>query len=162
MLLVVSSLPALGYEPGFMRTELEMAQLAAALNAFNIDLGRYPTSAEGLPALVSRPAHISTNEWHGPYAQGLIQDAWGRDFVYLCPGLHNPNGFDLYSCGKDGVSKSRGDDADDFNNWDSSKHWREYYAHAERMRQTMPLVYSVAAVVCLATVAWLISRTRRP
>jgi hypothetical protein len=45
-------------------------------------------------------------------------DPWGNVYIYACPGLHHPNGFDLYSCGPDEISKSKGDDPDDINNWD--------------------------------------------
>lgn len=45
-------------------------------------------------------------------------DPWDNPYVYHCPGIHNPDSFDLYCCGADGVSKSGGDDYDDVNNWD--------------------------------------------
>lgn len=89
------------------------------LGMFKVDCGRYPTTQEGLIALMIRPENIRAREWHGPYfdTPELPKDPWGRDYVYRCPGIHNPDGFDLFSFGPDGVSKTEGDDPDDINNW---------------------------------------------
>jgi general secretion pathway protein G len=90
------------------------------LDAFAAYCGRYPTTPEGLSALILCPTNIFTARWHGPYldpAQIPI-DPWGNEYVYHFPGIHNTNGYDLYSCGSDGISKSGGNDADDINNWD--------------------------------------------
>jgi general secretion pathway protein G len=91
--------------------------MQTALGAFNVDYDRYPTSAEGLVALVTRPANIPEAPWHGPYLEKVPHDPWGHEYVYHSPGMHNTNRFDLYSLGPDGRSKSGGDDADDINNW---------------------------------------------
>ena len=91
-----------------------------ALDYFSNDCGRYPTTAEGFTALINCPTNISGSKWHGPYIDPpkIPQDAWNHDYVYRYPGIHNTNGYDLYSCGYDGISKSGGEDLDDINNWD--------------------------------------------
>jgi len=96
--------------------------LKTALDRFAIDCGRYPTTSEGLKALFICPTNISNARWKGPYIDPprIPQDPWGHDYIYCCPGIHNTNGYDIYSCGFDGVSKSGGDDPDDINNWDPS------------------------------------------
>jgi general secretion pathway protein G len=94
--------------------------LTKALEAFRNDCGRYPCMAEGWAALMQCPTNIPAGRWHGPYLDKIPVDPWGNDFVYVCPGLHHPNGFDLYSCGMDGISKSKGGDPDDINNWDTN------------------------------------------
>jgi general secretion pathway protein G len=91
---------------------------AVALDALRDDCGRFPTTEEGLAALCIRPAAIGETKWRGPYLSPPIPlDPWGHAYVYRCPGVHNTNGFDIYSCGPDGVSKSGGEDADDITNW---------------------------------------------
>ncbi len=91
--------------------------LKASLDHFVTDCGRYPTTSEGLKALINCPTNISGGRWHGPYMDEIPIDPWGNVYVYRCPGIHNTNGYDLYSCGFDGISKSGGDDLDDINNW---------------------------------------------
>jgi len=85
--------------------------LVTALDQFQIDCGRYPTDAEGLAALVKRPA--DTTGWQGPYVKTLVSDPWGRPYHYRSPGQHN-NDFDLFSTGPDG----REGGGDDITNWD--------------------------------------------
>ena len=94
-----------------------IGKLRPALGAFEVDCGRYPSTDESLSALVTRPTDIPESQWHGPYLASIPRDQWGHDFVYRCPGIHNTNRYDLYSCGPDGVSKSGGDDPDDIHYW---------------------------------------------
>lgn len=96
-----------------------MSRIKTALNAFHVDLRRYPTSAEGLEVLIKRPDDIPAGQWRGPYLESdsVLTDEWGHAYVYLCPGLHHTNGFDLYTKGPDGVSTTGGEDPDDLNNW---------------------------------------------
>ena len=68
--------------------------------------------------MVNCPTNFSDGKWGGPYLDAIPVDTYGNPYVYRCPGIHNTNGYDLYSCGSDGISKSGGDDLDDFNNWD--------------------------------------------
>lgn len=93
--------------------------LKTALNMFSNDCGRYPTTAEGFQLLITNFTKIPLAGWRGPYVDPRnVQDPWGHDYVYHCPGIHNTNGYDLYSTGPDGISKNGGNDADDINNWD--------------------------------------------
>jgi general secretion pathway protein G len=94
-----------------------IANLTFALEQFEADCDRFPSTAEGLNALVTRPAGIAAKSWHGPYLDKVPKDGWGHDFVYRCPGQHNTNRFDIYSYGRDGLSKSGGEDYDDIANW---------------------------------------------
>lgn len=92
--------------------------IKTALDRFEIDCGRYPTTSEGFAALVNCPTNFSGRKWAGPYLDRIPTDPWGNDYAYRCPSIHHTNGYDLYSCGYDGISKSGGDDLDDINNWD--------------------------------------------
>ena len=93
-----------------------ISNLSGAINHFEIDAGRFPTSEEGLNALVVAPA--DAKEWHGPYIEAsALKDPWNNPFVYQFPGSHNTNGFDLYSCGPDG----REGGPDDIGNWADAK-----------------------------------------
>lgn len=84
------------------------------LTTYRIQMGDYPSTAEGLRALVTPPAS-KADQWHGPYlADGkLPKDPWGEDYVYRCPGTKNKNGYDIFSKGPD---KTEGT-ADDIGNW---------------------------------------------
>lgn len=89
------------------------AQLDAfdkALQAYRIDTGRFPSTAQGLPALLAAPA--DEPRWRGPYLKGQIPlDPWGRAYQYRAPGSPGKD-FDLQSLGKDGAAGGTGDDAD--------------------------------------------------
>ena len=90
----------------------------SALGQFEVDCGRYPSTAEGLAALITRPTNTMTGRWQGPYLEKIPLDPWRHQYRYLCPGIHNPNAYDLYSWGADGISKTQGNDPDDIPNWD--------------------------------------------
>lgn len=89
------------------------AQLDAfrkAIEAFRIDNGRYPTTAEGLDALVVAPAEAP--RWHGPYLQNAVPlDPWGTKYEYRAPGS-NGHDYDITSLGRDRAPGGSGDDAD--------------------------------------------------
>jgi general secretion pathway protein G len=90
----------------------DISNIEVALDAFEIDNGRYPTTTEGLKWLVEEPTSLSN--WNGPYIKrGVPKDPWGNEYVYRQPGRQNTNGFDLHSYGPDG---SDGGD-DDIDNW---------------------------------------------
>ncbi len=89
-------------------TRTQISQFEVALDAFEIDMGRYPTTSEGLRALVEKPASDSEN-WTQPYLkQNVPLDPWKNEYVYRYPGQYNKDGYDLYSFGPDG--KLGGDD----------------------------------------------------
>jgi general secretion pathway protein G len=110
----------IAYRSRSTATKTQIATFQTALRVFKDDCGRYPATAEGLQALIICPKDIATNSWHGPYLDCVVipLDPWGHEYVYRYPGIHNTNGFDIYSCGADGISKSGGADPDDINNWD--------------------------------------------
>jgi general secretion pathway protein G len=103
---------------GKSQVKVARAQLDAldkALDQFRLDVGRYPTTEEGLNALVAQPSGEAS--WAGPYLKkGVPADPWGRAYVYAQPGTHNGNDFDLQSYGKDGRPGGAGEDAD-VTNW---------------------------------------------
>lgn len=90
------------------------ANLSSALDLFELDAGKYPTSEQGLIALVENPASGEEHKWKGPYLKkkSIPVDPWGRAYVYNSPGTHNTEEYDLYSLGKDGVESE-----DDITNW---------------------------------------------
>ena len=80
---------------------------------YRLDAGHYPTSEQGLEALVTRPQNEP--KWSGPYLKKAVpQDPWGRPYVYKFPGEHGD--YDIYSFGKDGQPGGQGDNAD-ITNW---------------------------------------------
>jgi general secretion pathway protein G len=90
----------------------DIANIEVALDAFEIDCGRYPTSEEGIKALLDPPGGLTG--WQGPYLKrGVPKDPWGNPYIYRCPGQHNVSGYDLYSFGPDGQEGG----ADDIDNW---------------------------------------------
>jgi general secretion pathway protein G len=90
----------------------DIANIEVALDAFEIDCGRYPTGEEGLAALLGLPTN--PKGWSGPYLKkGMPKDPWGNPYVYRCPGQHNVEGYDLYSFGPDNQDGG----GDDIDNW---------------------------------------------
>ncbi|MDI6870539.1 MAG: type II secretion system major pseudopilin GspG [Bacillota bacterium] len=103
---------------GAQRTaaKAQIKTLSLALNLFRTDTGAYPTTEQGLSALRQRPAY-GAEGWNGPYLEeDLPKDPWGREYQYLCPGVHNPDRYDLFSLGRDGRPGGEGEDAD-IGNW---------------------------------------------
>jgi general secretion pathway protein G len=89
------------------KAQIEM--LAQALDQYKLDTGTYPTTSEGLQALLNNPG---VEGWEGPYLKKnvLPKDPWGRPYYYQFPGSHGE--YDLYSYGKDGVQGGDGEDKD--------------------------------------------------
>jgi general secretion pathway protein G len=90
--------------------KLQMESLAQALDVYQLDLGTYPTPAQGLKVLVARPAQAS--EWNGPYVRKArtLVDPWGRPFLYVSPAIGGP--FEVKSLGADGKEGGDGDNRD--------------------------------------------------
>jgi general secretion pathway protein G len=88
---------------------VQIADLDKSLELFKLDVGRYPTTEEGLEALVKRPG--SVNGWAGPYLKGGVpSDPWGHPYRYTSPG---PNGgIEILSLGSDGAPGGEGEAAD--------------------------------------------------
>jgi general secretion pathway protein G len=92
-----------------------VAELEAALDRFFVHMDRHPTTEEGLKALLEAPAG-EENKWRGPYIKILRNDPWDHSYQYRCPGVHHPNGFDVWSRGADGAEGGEGANAD-VGNW---------------------------------------------
>jgi general secretion pathway protein G len=94
------------------RSQMEM--LGAALDAYRLDNGRYPSTAQGLEALWAEPAaNPRPTNWRGPYLRKTVpMDPWDSPYVYVSPGDMNSSGYDLQSYGADGVEGGEGEDAD--------------------------------------------------
>lgn len=90
----------------------DLSNLDVALKLYRLDTGRYPSSEEGLDALMARPGAVT--QWKGPYLERKAQDPWKRPYRYKYPGVHNTGGFDLFSSGGDGQDGT----ADDIRNWE--------------------------------------------
>lgn len=84
-----------------------------ALDQYRLDVGRYPSTEQGLNSLVASPG--GTPKWAGPYLKKEVPvDPWGKPYIYKCPGEHGD--FDLLSYGHDGAQGGSGEDAD-ITNW---------------------------------------------
>jgi len=79
----------------------DVSQLENALERFNLNLDRYPSSEEGLKALVEAPPG-EEEKWRGPYIKLLRPDPWGNPYQYRIPGTHHASTFDLWSSGGSG------------------------------------------------------------
>ncbi|MBB5190382.1 general secretion pathway protein G [Silvimonas terrae] len=90
----------------------DIRSVVQALKLYKLDNGRYPTTEQGLKALVEKPTATPapTNWKTGGYLEKLPKDPWGNDYVYLNPGLHGE--IDVMSYGADGQSGGEGYDAD--------------------------------------------------
>ncbi|HEY7641626.1 MAG TPA: type II secretion system major pseudopilin GspG [Steroidobacteraceae bacterium] len=93
---------------------IQVDALSAAVDAFVVDVGRAPSDAEGLKALLTAPSDIKT--WDGPYTKkgASLIDPWGRPYLYRNPGRHGD--FDVYTFGADNREGGEGD-ALDIGNW---------------------------------------------
>ncbi len=88
---------------------IQIADIDKSLELFKLDVGRYPTNAEGLQALVTKPA--SANGWNGPYLKGgLPSDPWGNAYRYANPGPGG--GIEILSLGADNAPGGEGENAD--------------------------------------------------
>ncbi len=87
----------------------QIAELESTLDVFRLDVGRYPTSEEGLQALNTRPGNLE--KWDGPYLRkALPLDPWSHPYVYRFPGQHGD--YDLLSLGADGQEGGEGEATD--------------------------------------------------
>lgn len=85
---------------GWLVAHVEITKIAQALGAYQLDVGQYPTTSQGLKALETLPPGVTG--WHGPYMRRVPNDPWGHPYHYRQPG---PAGtpFKLFSLGRDGV-----------------------------------------------------------
>ena len=90
------------------------SNIGMALKLYELDNGNFPTTEQGLNALLSKSSSnpVPAN-WNGPYLEIKPIDPWKNPYQYKCPGAHNTAGYDLYCLGKDGAEGT----ADDVTNW---------------------------------------------
>jgi general secretion pathway protein G len=106
---------AVGDAAKLQAARTQIGTFEMALDEYSIDNGAYPESGH-LDALVKQPARTPT--WKGPYfMESVPLDPWGKPYVYVYPGKHNANGFDLSSNGPDGRPGTH----DDITNWNRRK-----------------------------------------
>ncbi len=100
------------------KTDIE-ANISSALDLYESDNGHYPSTQQGLRALLEKPTEtpVAAN-WNGPYLKRkkIPLDPWGKDYVYIFPGSHNTGEYDLSSHGPDGIESG-----DDVTNWAGSQ-----------------------------------------
>lgn len=102
-------------------TRMQIQSMETALKMYKLDNGVYPSTEQGLDALVQPPevGQLAKTWRKGGYLEKaqVPKDPWGNDYVYLCPGVNNQDGFDLMSYGPDGQPGGEDENAD-INNWD--------------------------------------------
>lgn len=97
------------------RAQSDIATIDSCLDAYKLDNGSYPSTQDGLQALVTKPSDATS--WNGPYLKnGLPMDPWGHPYLYKYPGDHGLE-YDLYSAGPDGQPGT----SDDIANWNIEK-----------------------------------------
>ena len=95
------------------------ANLSEVFDLYELDNGRYPSTEQGLRALLQKPTTAPVPEnWSGPYLKKktVPKDPWGNEYLYLYLGVHNKDSYDLSSYGSDGVESE-----DDIVNWEGAK-----------------------------------------
>ena len=99
------------------KTDIE-SNLGNALDLYQLDNSHYPTTDQGLKALIQDPAEANPSKWNGPYLKKkkIPKDPWQHDYVYAFPGENNKEGYDLSSLGPDGVQSK-----DDITNWEKDE-----------------------------------------
>jgi general secretion pathway protein G len=104
------------------QAQIQIQALENALKMYKLDNGEYPTTEQGLKALVEKPATgtIPRSWREGGYLDKSKppKDPWKNDYIYMFPGVRNPNGFDLFSYGSDGQQGGEGDNVD-IGNWEN-------------------------------------------
>ena len=80
-------------------TQTQIATFKTALDAYEVDNGYYPKGKNGLMDLIQQPR--DSQNWRGPYIQSDVipKDPWGNEYIYECPGRHNPTSYDISSLG---------------------------------------------------------------
>ena len=98
------------------KAKAEISNIENAMKFYRLDNFNYPTTEQGLDALVNKPADPNIKNWKsGGYLDRLPADPWGNPYIYLSPG--NQGEIDIYTLGRDGKPGGQGIDAD-IGNWD--------------------------------------------
>ena len=92
-------------------TKVQIKEIEKALSLYKLDAGVYPTTSEGLRGLVDKPASFTGSWPKGGYIDSVPKDAWGRDFIYTCPGASGRD-YDITSLGADGREGGEDENAD--------------------------------------------------
>ena len=95
------------------KAQADIDTFRALLSTYHLNTGRYPTTDQGLDALVNRPTKDPVPARWTAVLTSPILDPWDHPYQYLIPGKHNPGSFDIFSMGPDGLP----DTADDIGNW---------------------------------------------
>ena len=100
-----------------VRVKADIQCISTALRMYNAQNGFYPTTEQGLKALVVQPTtEPRPRQWRCAFDDGKVpRDPWDNEYNFTCPGKHNPRGFDLYSAGPDRIANT----ADDQGNWEN-------------------------------------------
>ena len=120
VLVILATLAAIVYPKVMGRSEqarvtaaqTQIANFKTALDAFEVDNGYYPKGKNGLGDLLIKPRDAVS--WHGPYLDTIPKDPWNNDYLYECPGRHNPSSYDISSGGPQGAQTPIG-------NWAAGK-----------------------------------------
>lgn len=96
-------------------TKSTISGLASTMERYKLHCSTYPTELKDL--VVKPDDEALAEKWAGPYVKEIPKDAWSRELKYRVPGQMNPESYDLYSAGKDGVEGNE----DDLGNWEKNK-----------------------------------------
>ena len=120
ILVVMAGMAVMAYGPMQRRANIRAAKtqiglLKTPLQSFDMAIGSYPTTSQGLESLRTVPGDLANPaKWDGPYIESSVPlDPWDNPYQYACPGTYNPDSYDLWSFGPDGVNGTE----DDIGNW---------------------------------------------
>jgi general secretion pathway protein G len=103
------------------QAKIQIDSFENALKMYKLDSGEFPSTEQGLKALVEKPAvgNVPKNWREGGYLDKnrVPKDPWGNDYNYVCPGMKNTDSFDLFSYGPSGQAGGQGNDAE-IGNWE--------------------------------------------
>ena len=113
--ILVPNLAGRGEKARVSAAKADIVNLDSALSMYELDNGRYPSTDQGLKALLEEPGtSLVSGNWSGPYLKKkqMPKDPWGKEYIYVSPGNHNTESYDLSSYGHDGIESK-----DDIINW---------------------------------------------
>ena len=131
--------------PNYKDTKLSISFYEEKINSFIKDVGRLPTSEEGLIVLIYN--HNNIKGWNGPYSNKKFveKDWWGNDYIYICPSKYGNKEYDLYSFGVD--AQNNFGEKDDITNW--SKINYDYYDKFNSLKTILRFSVKTILVVLL-------------
>jgi len=99
------------------RASADIQSISSSLLVYQAKNGFLPTTEQGLQALVTRPDTEPRPRQWTQQSESVPRDPWGNEYHYVRPGTHNPNGYDLFSAGPDGIPGNN----DDIGNWEQAE-----------------------------------------